>query len=105
MIRRPPRSTLFPYTTLFRSHKILALEMGGNNPLIVWDAKELDAAALLTIQSAYQTSGQRCSCARRLVVERGPRGDALINRLLELIPTIRVGAQTDRPEPFIGPLV
>jgi succinylglutamic semialdehyde dehydrogenase len=86
-------------------HKILALEMGGNNPLIVWDAKQLDAAALLTIQSAYQTSGQRCSCARRLIIEEGARGDALINRLLELIPTIRVGPHTDRPEPFMGPLV
>jgi succinylglutamic semialdehyde dehydrogenase len=86
-------------------HKILALEMGGNNPLIVWDAKQLDAAAMLTIQSAYQTSGQRCSCARRLIVEEGPRGEALINRLLELIPTIRVGPHTDRPEPFMGPLV
>jgi succinylglutamic semialdehyde dehydrogenase len=86
-------------------HKILALEMGGNNPLVVWDAASLDAAALLTIQSAYQTSGQRCSCARRLIVEEGSRGDELIDRLLELIPTIRVGPHTDRPEPFMGPLV
>lgn len=42
--------------------KILALEMGGNNPLIVWQAKDLDAAAYLTIVSAFITSGQRCSC-------------------------------------------
>src|SRR3712207_8586237 len=28
MIRRPPRSTLFPYTTLFRSHLVLRLELG-----------------------------------------------------------------------------
>jgi succinylglutamic semialdehyde dehydrogenase len=86
-------------------HKILALEMGGNNPLVVWDAASLDAAALLTIQSAYQTSGQRCSCARRLIVEQGPRGDALVSRLLDLIPGIRVARHTERPEPFMGPLV
>lgn len=85
--------------------KILALEMGGNNPLIVWDAASLDAAALLTIQSAYQTSGQRCSCARRLIVEEGARGEALVERLLELIPKIKVGRHTERPEPFMGPLV
>jgi succinylglutamic semialdehyde dehydrogenase len=85
--------------------KILALELGGNNPLIVWDAASIDAAALLTIQSAYQTSGQRCSCARRLTVEEGSRGEALVNRLLELIPGIRVGRHTERPEPFMGPLV
>ena len=86
-------------------HKILALEMGGNNPMIVWDAADLDAAALLTIQSAYQTSGQRCSCARRLIVRDGAPGDALVRRLLEIIPTIRVGPFTDSPEPFMGPLV
>ena len=86
-------------------HKILALEMGGNNPLVVWDATDLDAAALLTIQSAYQTSGQRCSCARRLIVQDGAPGDALVRRLLEIIPTIRVGPFTDSPEPFMGPLV
>jgi succinylglutamic semialdehyde dehydrogenase len=86
-------------------HKILALELGGNNPLVVWDAADLKAATLLTIQSAYQTSGQRCSCARRLVIESGPRGDALIERLLAAIPKIRVGPHTDRPEPFMGPLV
>jgi succinylglutamic semialdehyde dehydrogenase len=86
-------------------HKILALEMGGNNPLVVWNASNLDAALLLTIQSAYQTSGQRCSCARRLIVQQGPQGDALIKRLLEAIPRIHVGPHTDRPEPFMGPLV
>jgi succinylglutamic semialdehyde dehydrogenase len=86
-------------------HKILALEMGGNNPLVVWDAADLDAAALLTLQSAYQTSGQRCSCARRLIVQDGAPGDALVRRLLEIIPTIRVGPFTDSPEPFMGPLV
>jgi succinylglutamic semialdehyde dehydrogenase len=87
--------------------KILALEMGGNNPLVVWDVedKHLDAAVVLTIQSAYQTSGQRCSCARRLIVEDGPRGQRLIESLLATIPGIRVGAYTDRPEPFMGPLV
>ena len=48
--------------------KILALEMGGNNPLIVWDAPDLDAAAHLVVQSAYLSAGQRCTCARRLIV-------------------------------------
>ena len=86
-------------------HKIIALEMGGNNPLVVWNASDLNAAALLTIQSAYQTTGQRCSCARRLIIETGDRGDALIARLLEMIAKIRIGPFTDGPEPFMGPLV
>jgi succinylglutamic semialdehyde dehydrogenase len=56
--------------------KILALEMGGNNPLIVEDPADLDAAVHLTIQSAFITAGQRCTCARRLLVKRGEAGDA-----------------------------
>ena len=47
-----------------RPEKILALEMGGNNPLIVHGVVDQDAAAYLTIQSAYITAGQRCTCAR-----------------------------------------
>ena len=43
--------------------KILALEMGGNNPLVVHEVSDLDAAAIAIIQSAYITAGQRCSCA------------------------------------------
>ena len=85
--------------------KILALEMGGNNPLVVWNTGNVDAAALLTIQSAYQTTGQRCSCARRLIIQRGAAGDALIDRLLALISKLRIGAYADRPEPFMGPLI
>src|ERR1035441_8931981 len=51
-----------------RPGKILALEMGGNNPLIVHETSDLAAAVYHTIQSAYLSSGQRCSCARRLIV-------------------------------------
>ncbi|MEA3065993.1 MAG: succinylglutamic semialdehyde dehydrogenase, partial [Sphingomonadales bacterium] len=47
-------------------HKILALEMGGNNPLVVWDARDLGAAAVIAVQSAFMSSGQRCTAARRL---------------------------------------
>ena len=47
--------------------KILALEMGGNNPLIVWDAADIPAAATLVIQSAFLSAGQRCTAARRLI--------------------------------------
>ena len=52
-------------------HKILALELGGNNPLVVWHAKDLDAAATIVVQSAYLSAGQRCTAARRLIVEDG----------------------------------
>lgn len=85
--------------------KVLALEMGGNNPLVVWEAANVDAAAYLTIQSAFITSGQRCSCARRLIIPTGADGQRLIDRLTAMMKGIRVGAFTDRPEPFMGPLI
>lgn len=85
--------------------KILALEMGGNNPLIVTDVADLDAAASLTIQSAFITSGQRCTCARRLIVPDGEEGDRFVEHLLGMMDRIRVGAFDDDQEPFMGPLV
>jgi succinylglutamic semialdehyde dehydrogenase len=85
--------------------KILALEMGGNNPLVVHDISNLDAAVFNIIQSAYATAGQRCTCARRLVMVKGPQVQALLARLMAVTRNIRVGPFTDRPEPFMGPVI
>jgi succinylglutamic semialdehyde dehydrogenase len=46
-----------------RPDKILALEMGGNNPLVVDEVADLDAAVYTIIQSAFISAGQRCTCA------------------------------------------
>ena len=88
-----------------RPGTILALEMGGNNPLVVHDCADLVAAALLTIQSAYLTAGQRCSCARRLIVPVGAPGDAFVAALVRMIGRVRAGLPTDDPEPFLGPVI
>lgn len=82
--------------------KLLALEMGGNNPLIVWDCTDVHAAALCIIQSAFITSGQRCSCARRLIVREN---DPVLSHLAGLIPRIGVGLYSDMPEPFMGTVI
>jgi len=83
--------------------RLLALEMGGNNPLIVWDAPDLDAAAALIVQSAYLSAGQRCTCARRLIV--GPGAAPLLDKVTALIDRIIVGAPFDEPQPFMGPVI
>jgi succinylglutamic semialdehyde dehydrogenase len=83
---------------------MLALEMGGNNPLVVWGADDLDAAASITVQSAFLSAGQRCTCARRLIVEQS-QADAFIERLVELTLQIRIGSPFDDPEPFMGPVI
>lgn len=85
--------------------KILALELGGNNPLVIGDVSDLKTAALMTIQSSYITAGQRCTCARRLIVPKGEKGDAFVKTLTEMIKQIKVGPYTDSPEPFMGPVV
>ena len=85
--------------------KILALEMGGNNPLAIADVDDVNAAAYWTIQSAFITSGQRCTCARRLIVLESKTSDAFLDRLIELMKRIRVGPYTIDPEPFMGPVI
>ena len=91
----------------FAAHpgKILALEMGGNNPLVVGDIERITPAVYDIIQSAYLSSGQRCTCARRLYVPRGHAGDALVDALLAAIGRIKVGAPDADPQPFMGPLI
>ncbi|MBB1199531.1 succinylglutamate-semialdehyde dehydrogenase [Enterobacteriaceae bacterium 89] len=85
--------------------KILALEMGGNNPLIVDEPQDLDAAVHATIQSAFITAGQRCTCARRLLVKRGAAGDAFLKRLVEVTSRIVPASWNAEPQPFIGGLI
>lgn len=85
--------------------KILALEMGGNNALIVEPVDDIDAAVNLTIQSAFISAGQRCTCARRLLVKSGAQGDAFIQRLVEITSALRIGHWNDEPQPFIGGVI
>lgn len=88
-----------------RPDKILALEMGGNNPLIVDQVKDLDAAVYTIIQSAFISAGQRCTCARRLLVPQGAWGDALLARLVSVASSIQVGAFDAQPAPFMGSVI
>ena len=85
--------------------KIIALELGGNNPLIAWDVDDLDAACLTILQSAYVSAGQRCTCARRLIVESGSKGDALLSRLSEAVGNLSVNAWNADPQPFYSCLI
>nr|WP_314542005.1 succinylglutamate-semialdehyde dehydrogenase [uncultured Massilia sp.] len=85
--------------------KMLALEMGGNNPLVVWDVEDVDAAVHHTVMSAFISAGQRCTCARRLVVHDTPQGQAFIERLVEVAAKLVVGPSNAEPQPFMGPVV
>jgi len=84
---------------------IVALELGGNNPLIVWDANDTRAAVAIAIQSAYISAGQRCTCARRLIVPDNHEGKAFLKALSEGIKGVSVGQPDAEPQPFMGSLI
>ncbi|QDK99187.1 succinylglutamate-semialdehyde dehydrogenase [Acinetobacter tandoii] len=85
--------------------KILALEMGGNNALIIDEITDIDAVVNLTIQSAFISAGQRCTCARRLIIKNGAAGDAFIERLVEVSRNLQVGQWDAQPQPFMGGVI
>ncbi|MBL4667099.1 MAG: succinylglutamate-semialdehyde dehydrogenase [Sneathiella sp.] len=85
--------------------KILALEMGGNNPLIVTETSDIRGAVYHTIQSAFITAGQRCTCARRLIVPTGTEGDHFLTELISATKKIKVGPQPDNSDPFMGSVI
>lgn len=84
--------------------KMCALEMGGDSPLVVWEVSDIKAAAIATIQSAFITTGQRCSSARRIIVKNDVNGDAFINALIDYINRIKIGKPFDENQPYMGPM-
>jgi succinylglutamic semialdehyde dehydrogenase len=83
--------------------KIVAVEMGGNSPLVIWDYENLDAAIHVIIQSSFISAGQRCSAARRLFVRKEDR--QLIPRLKAVLSSLRIGDFNQTPEPYYGPVI
>lgn len=83
--------------------KIVAVEMGGNNPLIIWDYKDIDAVVHLIIQSTFLSAGQRCTAARRLYVRHSD--ELLLARLSSALDRLQIGHYSSTPEPYYGPLI
>lgn len=87
-----------------RPDKLLTLEMGGNNPLVVWDTPLVEDAAVLIVQSAFTGAGQRFNAARRLIV-----GAHMYQPVMEAVKRIAdriiIGAPFDEPTPFMGPVI
>jgi succinylglutamic semialdehyde dehydrogenase len=88
-----------------RPEIILALEMGGNNPIIIYNISNIKAAVHETILSAFTGSGQRCTCARRLIIADWKLSDYFIESLIESTKNLKIGSYKDTPEPFMGPLI
>src|SRR3546814_17337182 len=75
--------------------------MGGNSPIIVWETPDLHSAATLIVQSAFTTAGQRCTAARRLIVDEKPY-EPLIETLNKLVARLIVGEPHADLAPFMG---
>ena len=84
--------------------KIVALEMGGNNPIVAIDTPLLEDAAVLIAQSAFTTAGQRCTAARRLVVLESMY-EPLMEDLLKLTKRLIVDEPFAEPSPYFGPVI
>ena len=84
--------------------KLVALEMGGNNPIVVWDTPKITDAAVLVVQSAFAGAGQRYTAARRLIV-KASMADALLDEVRMLADRLIIGAPFDDPAPFMGPVI
>lgn len=87
-----------------RPDRIVALEMGGNNPIVAWDTADMTNAATLIVQSAFLSAGQRCSNARRLIVKESLAAP-LLEAIKKLTDRLIVGGPHDEPQPYMGPVI
>jgi succinylglutamic semialdehyde dehydrogenase len=87
-----------------RPNKILALEMGANNPIIVWDTNDIHSAAVIVVQSAFAGAGQLCTAARRLIV-KDTLADAVIGEVKRIADRLIIGDPYSEPFPFMGPVI
>ncbi len=88
-----------------RPEVLLALEMGGNNPLIVDGNVHAQHAAELIVRSAFISAGQRCTCARRLILTgTEAQTDAIVQALLAVCARLILQPKGDE-QAFYGPLI
>lgn len=84
--------------------KIVALEMGGNNPIVVTDTPKISDTAALIVQSAFTSAGQRCTAARRLIITESMY-DPVIEEVKRLTNRLVVDEPFADPAPFMGPVI
>ena len=86
-----------------RLNKKLSLEMGGKNAIIVMDDADIELVTDATLWAAFGTSGQRCTAASRLIVQKGIASkvkESLVDRTKKL----RLGDGLD-PKVDVGPVI
>lgn len=84
--------------------RLIALEMGGSNPAYISANADLRRAAIECVRAAYATTGQRCTCTRRILVDERVI-DRFVPMFMKLASTLVVAAADDGVPAFMGPLV
>ena len=83
--------------------KKVFLELGGNDPIIVFDDADLDRAVQETLNGRASNAGQTCCATKRMIVQKGV-AEKYTEKLIEALKKIKVGDPRD-PEVFMGPLI
>ena len=83
--------------------KRLHFELGGKNPVVVFDDADLDRALDAAVFMIYSLNGERCTSSSRLLVQDTIYGE-FVARVAERLRNIKVGHPLD-PETEIGPLI
>ncbi|WP_223593117.1 aldehyde dehydrogenase family protein [Neobacillus bataviensis] len=83
--------------------KRISLELGGKNAVIVLKDADLDKAADGIVKSAFTTTGQRCTAASRVIVER-PVKEQLVEKIVQLTKSMKIGNGLEEGSQ-VGPLV
>ncbi|MGE8495915.1 MAG: aldehyde dehydrogenase family protein [Pseudomonas sp.] len=81
----------------------IQLEMGGKNPQVILDDADLDVAVELAVQSAFYSTGQRCTASSRLIVTSGIY-DTFVAAMAERMKSIKVGNALEKGVD-VGPVV
>ena len=86
-----------------RLNKKVSLEMGGKNAILVMDDADLDLVTDATLWAAFGTSGQRCTAASRLIVQKGI-ADKVKESLVERTRKLKLGDGLDS-NVEVGPVI
>lgn len=89
---------------LDRPGRIVALEMGGNNPAIVMPDADLYQAVVEVVRCAFNTTGQRCTSTRRLIVHKDV-ADRVIPAVVKAASSLVIGDPRSGEPVFMGPII
>jgi succinylglutamic semialdehyde dehydrogenase len=89
---------------LDRPGRIVALELGGSNPAVVMPSAHLRQAVIECARAAFATTGQRCTCTRRIILHR-TIADRFLKAFGNVASTLLVGPGFSTDPVFMGPVV